>query len=521
MRNILHAILFVASIFLFCSCNTDKREYFTIGISLCNDDMWHQTVISELQHEAQFYTDIQLELRSNKNGEDVEQIKTINSFIAERKDLIVVSAGNASQITPVVQKAYQAKIPVIILDQRIETDSYTAYVGGDNYRIGREVALYIVNILEGKGNVVEIRGRTESLTDIERHHGFINGIANYPDIKIINTEQADFNTALAEKKMTEIIRTNKSIDVVFAMDDLTAKGVYNAYQKAGIDQPFTIGVDALAGEGGGMDNIIKGYQDISFIYPTGAEKVLEVAHSILTGKSFEKENILYTGIIDRSNVELMLKQKEHLHTEQRKTGQINTELTHTQNKYLTQRILLYSSIFIILLIAVVLLVVIKAYHSKKKSTVKLQEKYRTIEEEHARVILQNKDIQKQIDILSQPEGFAEGLSEDQKYIAKVRDCIMDHIANSSLDVETIAQLLGESYTQMYRKIKSTTGYSPVEFIRIIRLTYAKQLLSTKTKNISEVAYEAGFSSPSYFTRCFKKFYNESPKEYLSKSTVNS
>ncbi|KHE67804.1 response regulator, partial [Capnocytophaga sp. oral taxon 329] len=105
---------------------------------------------------------------------------------------------------------------------------------------------------------------------------------------------------------------------------------------------------------------------------------------------------------------------------------------------------------------------------------------------------------------------------EQQFINDFTHYVEKAIANPELNVDEIAEALGLSRSNLYRKIKSLTDYSPNELIRTIRVKYAKQLLNSKAKSISEVAYEVGFSSPSYFAKCFKDFYNESPTEYLER-----
>jgi AraC-like DNA-binding protein len=83
-------------------------------------------------------------------------------------------------------------------------------------------------------------------------------------------------------------------------------------------------------------------------------------------------------------------------------------------------------------------------------------------------------------------------------------------------VEDLGQQIGLSRTQLYRKLKSLTGYSPNELLRIIRLKRAYHLLSTTELSVSEVTYDVGFTSPSYFAKCFKDYYNESPTDFLKK-----
>jgi DNA-binding response OmpR family regulator len=111
----------------------------------------------------------------------------------------------------------------------------------------------------------------------------------------------------------------------------------------------------------------------------------------------------------------------------------------------------------------------------------------------------------------------ESLGEiEQNFINDFQNYVEKYMSSPELNVDELAEHLRLSRSQLYRKIKSLTNYSPNELIRIIRLKYAKQLLNGMTMSISEVAYEIGFSSPAYFAKCFKDTYGESPTEYVEK-----
>ena len=86
------------------------------------------------------------------------------------------------------------------------------------------------------------------------------------------------------------------------------------------------------------------------------------------------------------------------------------------------------------------------------------------------------------------------------------------MSDSDLNVETIGAELGLSRVQLYRKVKALTGQSPVELLRTARLQKGRQLLQASGKTISEVAYEVGFTAPSYFTKCFKDEFGISPSD---------
>ncbi|MDO7173749.1 two-component regulator propeller domain-containing protein [Mariniflexile sp. AS56] len=103
-------------------------------------------------------------------------------------------------------------------------------------------------------------------------------------------------------------------------------------------------------------------------------------------------------------------------------------------------------------------------------------------------------------------------SIDKEFIQKVLSYISENMSDSDLSVEVLASQLNLSRSQLYRKIKSLTGQTVNEFLRKIRIQKAKQILETGNSNISEVCYKIGFSSPSYFTKCFKAQFGILPTE---------
>lgn len=103
---------------------------------------------------------------------------------------------------------------------------------------------------------------------------------------------------------------------------------------------------------------------------------------------------------------------------------------------------------------------------------------------------------------------------DKKFMQKIVDFIINNLTNDALDVDDIANYVGMSRSNLYRKIKALTGKSIVEFIKMIRLRHALKLLETKKYSIAEIAYQTGFNSPAYFTKCFKEFYGKTPSEYV-------
>ena len=122
---------------------------------------------------------------------------------------------------------------------------------------------------------------------------------------------------------------------------------------------------------------------------------------------------------------------------------------------------------------------------------------------------ETEEVQKEEKVEATP--LAPQLKEDS-FLLKFKAYIEKHMTDSDLNVETIGAELGLSRVQLYRKVKALTGQSPVELLRTARLQRGRQLLLTTDKNISEVAYEVGFTAPSYFTKCFKDEFGISPSD---------
>ena len=110
-----------------------------------------------------------------------------------------------------------------------------------------------------------------------------------------------------------------------------------------------------------------------------------------------------------------------------------------------------------------------------------------------------------------PEGCSNAL--DWKFIATVRECVMEHITSPDFNVDTLCEIQHMSRSSFFNKLKTLTGYAPADFIRSIRLQHAANLLIQERCTIIEVADATGFSDAKYFREVFRKHYGVSPSEY--------
>src|ERR1700745_1887907 len=136
---------------------------------------WRVQFNKEMQKEADKHPDVQLIITDGQDKTE-KQVADVESLIQQGIDVLLISPKESAGLTGVVEKAIDAKIPVIVLDRNVETDRYTQFIGDANAAIGRAAAEYAVKLLGGagqaKGNVVEIWGGMGTQPAHDRHDGF-------------------------------------------------------------------------------------------------------------------------------------------------------------------------------------------------------------------------------------------------------------------------------------------------------------------------------------------------------------
>lgn len=379
-----HTLLILIVGLLFGWLTTSCRQHpprYVIGVSQCSDDEWRRKMNTEMQHEAVLHPGVSLEIKTVVDDTE-QQIHDIQEFIDRKVDLIVVSPNKAAPITPVVEKAYRAGIPVILVDRKILSDQYTAFIGADNYQIGEEVGRYVVKLLEGKGHIVEIRGLEGSTPATERHQGFFSVIDDFPDIKLTCASDGAWLKDVAESKMDEALVRCREIDLVFAHNDRMALGAYHAANRRDRDGAiYFIGIDALPGHGGGIEMVLENKLKASFIYPTSGDKIIQLALDILLGKPYEKNNLLYTNIVDETNAKVLKLQTDVIIEQENKINLLNNRVNTYVSQYTTQRYLLFGTVFVVLLFVIFLVFLFRAYHSKNRLNKELEKRNREINEQ--------------------------------------------------------------------------------------------------------------------------------------------
>ena len=392
MKPVFLLFAIVALLLPLYSCGGGGHEYL-IGVSQCSDDDWRTQLNNEIRREAQFYNGVSVEIRA-ANDDNARQMRDIEELVHMGADLLIVSPNVVDDVSPAIERAYRAGIPVILVDRRTRSEECTAYVGADNYDIGRRAGEYVVNRLDGNGMVVEITGLSASTPAIDRHQGFMDAIKDVPGIVVEATADACWDEKRGEVVFDSILGVLPHIDLVFAHNDRMAAGAYRAARRHGREHEMLfIGVDALPGEGRGVDMVAKGELDATFIYPTGGDKVVQVAMNILQGKPYEYKNMLSTALVNKANARIMQMQMAHISTLDEKIETLDSRLDAFLMRYSVQRILLVLSCVVLVLVLASLFFVVRAYWTKKRLNAELSRQKQQLEQRRDQLIDMSKQLE--------------------------------------------------------------------------------------------------------------------------------
>ena len=356
MKRKLHLIIYVAIIVLLTGCAQKPRK-FVIGVSQCSEDVWRDKLNDELKMGEYLNDSIIVKLASS-NDDNVLQNKQVNQFIDEGVDLLIVSPNQLSAISKSVERAYDKGIPVILYDRKTNSDKYTAFIGCDNYTIGKSMGTFIAQQLQGKGRIVEISGLEGSSPALERHRGFMDAIKPYPGLQVVASEEGNWKEEGGIQAMKRILKQTQDFDYVFAHNDCLAWGAYVAARQMGVERKYKYtGVDGMATEGGGLELVRDGIFEASYLYPTKGDEVIALAMKILKHQPYKRENYLSTSIITRANAELTLMEARDAERQTHNLKLLHKQVDRYLADYNSQKVMLIGlALFLLVCIAAAALI---------------------------------------------------------------------------------------------------------------------------------------------------------------------
>jgi ribose transport system substrate-binding protein len=290
-----------AALLLLAAACGREHEGKLIGFSQANlGEPWRVAMNAEIAAAAAGHPDLRI-VYADAQQDNARQVADVENFLRQRVDLLIISPNEARPLTPVVRRAFEAGIPVIVLDREIEGDSYTTFIGADNRAIGRAAGEFVAEALGGQGRIVEIKGLPGSTPARDRSEGFREAIAAHPGLRIVHDPVANWLREEAMAQMEAALSAHEAIDLVYAHNDPMAVGAWLAARAKGRESRIRfVGIDGLPGLDGGRQAVADGKLDATFVYPTGGREAIDVAVRILRGDSVPHRITLPTERITRA-----------------------------------------------------------------------------------------------------------------------------------------------------------------------------------------------------------------------------
>lgn len=349
------SILLLILISSLSSCvKTDKKTRKIIGFSQCvGSDMWRKAMLEEMKMELSLHPEAKF-IYKDAGGNSEKQVKQVKELLKDNIDLLIISPNEAQPLTKIVEQVYNDGVPVVVIDRKTSSSLYTAYVGADNYELGKMAAQYLATLFKDKKiRLIEIMGLPGSSPAIERDRGFEDGVKNFKLIQIKTKIYGDWVAKNARSQLLSIKDKLQDVDAVFAQNDVMAGAAREVFNHLHHNKNIKIvGIDALPGKNAGLQLIENKVIDASLVYPTGGKEAIATAFHILNNEPFVRQNTLQSLVVDSTNVQLMEMQWNKIKNQQTDIERQQTLLKEQQTIYKNQQFVL-NSLLIALVMAVV------------------------------------------------------------------------------------------------------------------------------------------------------------------------
>ena len=355
------AIIAIFALLLLAGCTQGK--VYKIGVSQCSQDDWRTKLNDEINREALFHDNVEVEIRSADDSNE-KQIADLRYFVENKFDIIIVAPNEAEALTKPIADIYHSGMPVIVFDRNINDTTYTALQGADNYAIGKDAARYAKSIC-AQPRVIELFGLPGSTPAVDRGRGFKDEADRIGNFTIVASEPGNWNADDAAPVAEKLLKEHPEANLIYAHNDRMAIAASEVARKMGRRDIKIIGIDASPNIGikAVMDSVI----DATFIYPSEGRMLLNTAVAILTGQPYERINILPTpSAVDLSNAEILMLQEQALEKETSKIEALKANINIYWERYSMQRALLIGSLVILGLLCGLIFLLLRIYWNSKR-----------------------------------------------------------------------------------------------------------------------------------------------------------
>ncbi len=349
------------------------QDTLRIGFSQCCDDPWRDVMNREILREVAASAGLSVDIRVAANNNE-RQIGDIRSLVAQGIDVLLVSPNESGPLTPVIEEVYRSGIPVILIDRKVESPLYTAYIGADNYQVGRVAGSYVADQHREGAEILMIELPQAISPGVERSRGFRAAIAANPALSIVESMQAN-GVEDINRQLPGMLQRHPGVGVIFGHTDLFAELAYIIAAGQGrADSLSFVGIDGIPGTGRGIEAVEDGILNASILYPTGGAEAVRLIRAVTNDLPFEKENRLETIVIDPGNATILHNQMKQVNNLQREIDEQVSRLDDLRAIYQSQRTYILFLAVSLLLVLVFGISAWRSLQSRKAAVRDLEQK---------------------------------------------------------------------------------------------------------------------------------------------------
>ena len=302
----------IICIFLFVSCSQSKNaensgeKKIKIGVTMLS--MQNEFIVNisdEMNKKAEELGVVLISVDAEHSP--LKQIEQVESFIAQKVDVIIMNPCEVEASSPAITKALAAKIPIVNVNSATSIQP-TAFVGSNDVESGRIAMKFIAEKLGGKGNIVMIHGFMGQAAQIQREQGAKEILKDFPNLKLIAHQTGEWDRAKSMDLMQNWIQSyGTQINAVFAQNDEMGLGALKALEDAGMkDKVVVVSIDAIADA---LQAVKKGTLDAT-VFQNAKQQgagAIETAVKIAKKLSYDKELIIPFQLVTKENIGQFLK----------------------------------------------------------------------------------------------------------------------------------------------------------------------------------------------------------------------
>ena len=286
--------------------NAPAAEKIVIGFSQATmNSTWRVAMLEgNKKYAAEHYPEVELIVTDGQN-QATKQVSDVKSLITQGIKVLIISPVQAEPLTPIVKQVMQANIPVVTLDREVNT-RVTCQIGAQNRPIGVDAGKFIIEKLNGTGNVIEIEGTVGASATIDRHEGFRDALREAPRIRVVADQFCDYLREPAMKFVEDMLKRfgPGQVQAIYAHDDAMALGAVQVVEAAGrLKEIAIVGID---GENNAFQAIKDGKLAATFTYPFCAPEGIQYAYNLAIGEQVPDRIVLKSTRVDASNVDQYL-----------------------------------------------------------------------------------------------------------------------------------------------------------------------------------------------------------------------